>query len=218
MLDMGVTDVGDDGDVRPHHLPQIADLPEVVHPGLDHRRLMLRPQAQQGQGRADVVVEVLRCLQHPELRPQHRRQHLLCGGLAHAAGDLDKGDGEPVPVGGRQGPQGQPGVRHLDIELVWPQQLRPPGAQAPGGSRVQGPVDEVMAVEPLPHPGQEQAAGGNLPAVGAHSGDGGRPLPGIQPGAVHSGYDLRNGHWLHAVHPLLFTSQESRTISSQSWL
>ncbi len=30
------------GDVGPHHLAQIPDLPEVVHAGLDHRRLMLR--------------------------------------------------------------------------------------------------------------------------------------------------------------------------------
>ena len=216
VLDVGVADVGDDGDVRPHHLPQVADLPEVVHAGLDHRRLVLRPQAQQGQRGADIVVEVLRRLQHPELRPQHGGDHVLCGGLAHAAGDLDKGDGEPVPVGGRQGPQGQAGVRHPDVELAGPQRLRHPGAQAPGGTGVQRGVDEVVAVESLPHPGQKQAARSDLPAVGAHRGDGGRLLPGIQPGAVHGGYDLRDGHWLHAVHPLLFTSQESRTISSQS--
>ena len=116
----------------------------------------------------------------------------------------------------QQGPQGQAGVRHPDVELAGPQRLRHPGAQAPGGTGVQRGVDEVVAVESLPHPGQEQAARGDLPAVGAHRGDGGRLLPGIQPGAVHGGYDLRDGHWLHAVHPLLFTSQESRTISSQS--
>ena len=69
IFDVGVADIGDHGDIRPHHLAQIPDLPKVVHACLDHRRLMLRRQAQEGQGRADVVVEILRRFQHPELRP-----------------------------------------------------------------------------------------------------------------------------------------------------
>ena len=61
-FDMSVADVGDDRHIRTHHSAQILDLPKMVHAGLDDRRLVLGAQAQQGQGRTDVVVEILRGL------------------------------------------------------------------------------------------------------------------------------------------------------------
>ena len=61
-LDVGVANVGDDRHIGAHHGAQIFDLPEVVHARLYDSSLVLIAQAQQGQGRADVVVEILRGL------------------------------------------------------------------------------------------------------------------------------------------------------------
>lgn len=59
-FNMGVANIGDHGNVGPYHAPQIRDLPEVVHTGLNHSGLMLRLQPQQRQRRADIVIEVCR--------------------------------------------------------------------------------------------------------------------------------------------------------------
>ena len=155
VLDVGVADVGDHGDVRPHHGPQILDLTKVVHARFDHRRLVLRGQAQQGQGRTDVVIEILRGLEDVQLRLQHGGDHFLRGGFAHAAGDLHEGDLKFVPVGGGQVPQGQTSIRYLDVELIRTDILGQLGAQAPCRTGVQRRVDKLVAVELLPHPGQE---------------------------------------------------------------
>ena len=118
ILNMSVTKVGDHGDIRAHHGTQILDLSEMVHSRFDHRRLMLRGKTQQRQRRSNVIVEILRRFQNVQLRPQYRGDHLFRGSFSHAAGDLHKGDLEPIPVSGCQIPQGKPGVRHLDIKFV----------------------------------------------------------------------------------------------------
>ncbi len=118
ILNMSVTNVGDHGDIRAHHGTQILDLSEMVHSRFDHRRLMLRGKTQQRQRRSNVIVEILRRFQNVQLRPQYRGDHLFRGSFSHAAGDLHKGNVEPIPVSGSQIPQSQPGVRHLDIKFV----------------------------------------------------------------------------------------------------
>ena len=209
---MGVADIGDHGHVGPHHLPQVADFAKVVHSGLNNRRLVLRAQAQQSQGRADVVVEVLRRFQAAVFGPQYGGNHLLGGRLAHAAGDLDKGDLEFVPVGGRQGLQGQPGVVHLDIKFIAPQFFGQSGAQTSGCAALQRRVDEVVSVKLFPHPGDEQAAGALLPAVRGDSGYHGYFRLWILPDAMDGGGDLSYGHGLHEIN--LFSSNDRTAVRS----
>ena len=127
-FNMGVANIGDHGNVGPYHAPQIRDLPEVVHTGLNHSGLMLRLQPQQRQRRADIVIEVCRCLQHLELRSQCRRHHIFCCGLAHASSDLDKGNLKAVPIGRRQVPQRKARVSYLDVKFVRTQIFRRLGA------------------------------------------------------------------------------------------
>ena len=194
---MGIADVGDDGNGGPHHLAQVADLPEVVHPRLHHGGLMLGPQIQQRQGGADVVVEIPLGLEHPELCPQNSGHHLLGGGLTHGAGDLDHRDIIAVPAGSCQGPQRQTGVRHLDVKLSGQQLLRYLGAQTPGGPCLQGRVDKAVAVVLLPLPGDEQGSRLHLTAVGTHRGHWGKRLPRRQQTAAYCGFDLTDRHWLH---------------------
>ena len=201
ILNVGVADVGDDGDVRLDHLPQIADLAEVVHARLDDRRLMLRRQLEQRQGRADVVVEILRRLQGAIPGGQHRRDHLLGGGLPHAAGDLDKGYIEPLPVRLRQGLQSQTGVLHLNVEFVRAQRLRKSGAQTARRAGVQRHVDEAVSVEILARQRDEQASLPDLPAVSGHLRHSGKPLLRILPHTAHRGLDLFYCKRLHiALH------------------
>ena len=114
-LEVGQVDVvhiGDYGDVRAHSLPQPADLPGAVHAGLDHRRLVLRQQGQEGQRRADVPIEVARGLEGIVPLAQHPGQQLFKCGLAHAAGDVDNGQVKLPPVPPGQIPQGTAGVLH----------------------------------------------------------------------------------------------------------
>ena len=196
-FDVGVANVGDDGNIRPDHLAQVGDLPEVVHAGLDDCRLMLRPQLQKRQGRTDVVVEVLRGLEDPVLGSQHRGDHFLGGGLAYTARDLDEGDPEPVPVIRRQRLERQARIVHLDVELVRPQICRQLSAQASGGAGGEGRVNKIVTVEPFPLPGDEQTAGLHAPAVGTDRAHRLRSLPGVPPHAVHSLGDFLHSHGLH---------------------
>ena len=190
ILNMSVTNVGDHGDIRAHHGTQILDLSEMVHSRFDHRRLMLRGKTQQRQRRSNVIVEILRRFQNVQLRPQYRGDHLFRGSFSHAAGDLHKGNLEPIPVSGRQIPQGKPGVRHLDIKFVRADILGKLGAQAACRAGIQRRVDKLVAVELLPHPGQEQAAGGDFPAVRGNGADRRDLIAGIPPDALDCGYDL----------------------------
>ena len=204
VLDVGVADVGDDGDVRPHHLAQIADLSEVVHACFDHGRLVLRRKAQQRQRRADIVIEILRGLQDAVLRLQHGGDHLFGGGLAHAAGDLDHRDLEFVPVMRSQGPQGKARVVHFDVKLIRPQIYGQPGAKTSGRAGRERRVDKIMSVEFFSHPGQKQAPRRDVPAVGTHSVHQGRILPWVPPNAAYGGGDLLDRHRLHQ-YALLFS-------------
>ena len=83
-LDVGVADVGDDPHLGLDDAAQIVDLPEVVHAHLHHGHLVALVQPQQGQGQADVIVEVPLGLEHLIFDAQNGGQHILGGGLAHA--------------------------------------------------------------------------------------------------------------------------------------
>ena len=160
---------------------------------------MLRSQIQQRQGRADVVVEIALGFENLVPGSQHGGHHLFRGGLAHAAGDLHHGDVKPVPVGTGQRPQGKAGVVDLDVKFIAPDVLRQFGAQAARRTGLQCRVNEVVAVKLLPHPGQEQAAGDDLSAVGTNGRHRLRILSGIPPDALHGGCDLLNRHRLHRI-------------------
>ena len=96
---MGIADVGDHRHVRRGQVHQVGDLSKVVHPHLQHADLVLAVQAEEGEGKAQLVVEVPLGFQHLVLLAQDGGHHVLGGGLAHAAGDADHRDGELGLVG-----------------------------------------------------------------------------------------------------------------------
>ena len=175
----------------------------MVHTGLDDRRFMSLLQTEEGQRSSDVVIEIALGFQGVVFCAQHSGHHFLCGGLSHAAGDLNHRDLKAVPPERGQRPQGQTGIRDLNVELIGAQRLRSLCAKTACRALFQGGVDKIVAVKLLTHPRQEQAPLRDLSAVGAHLADGGRTLPGIQPRSSHGGDDLLDRQ-LHKAQPLLF--------------
>lgn len=211
IFNVGIPDVGDDRHRGTHHLPQIADLAEVIHACLDDRRLMLRHQAQQGLWRTDLVVVVGLGLEGKEMPAQHRGDHLLGGGLSGGAGDLHHGDGEFLPIPPRQLSQRPEGILHLHIELPRHQRLRQAAAQAARSAALQRLRQIGVAVKALTHQWDEQAALLHPAAVGA---DAGKALAVLHQRAAGGRTQLlcRTGHHVRCT-PLAF--RDSSTILSQ---
>ena len=218
-LDVGIADVGDDPNVGPDDVGQIVDLAGAVHAHLQHTHLHGAVQAQDGQGQADVVVKVPLGLQHPEPGAQHGGDHVLGRGLAHAAGDGHKWDVEPGLIPGGQVPQGPLGVGHLHIELILPIALPLPGGETAHCAALQGGVDIGVAVEPVPHQGDEQGAGVHVPAVRVHLlHDGGGILKGAQQSSVHGLKQLAQSDLFHGCYsPFFLASRDFWMTTSHSW-
>ena len=89
MLTLGVVDQGHRGLSQ---LGQVGDFAGVVHAQLDHGHAVVGTQIEQGQGHANVVVQVALGGQGvvPRMGTQDGRDHLGHGGLAVAAGHGDQ--------------------------------------------------------------------------------------------------------------------------------
>ena len=212
---MGVAHVGDDGDIGPHHLAQIAYLAEVVHARLDHRCLMLRRKPQQRQGRADIVVEVGLCFQGIVPPGQNGRHHLLGGGLSRRAGDLHHRQGKAAAIPRRQRLQRKAGIRHLYIELAGLHRLRHAGCQAAGGTGGQGAVDIGVAVEPLARQRDKKLSIRGGAAVSGNAGNDGGAVSGEQL-AAHGGAQRRHGAGAHSCAAFRSASESSTIFSHRS--
>ena len=202
VFNVGVPDVGDHRHVGADNLGEVVDLSEVVHPHLQHADLVFAGEPEEGQGKAQLVVEVPFGFQHPVLHPQHRGDHVLGGGLAHAAGDADYRDGEPVLIGPGHLADGLHGAGHPDVKLPGQQRLRHLLGEAPGRSVFQSAGDVPVAVGLLPPQGHKQRPGVNGPAVGLHRRD--RRLqvrPGPQKGPAGSRQQLPDCHRFHSPPP-----------------
>ena len=185
----------------------------MVHARLDDRRLMLRPKAQQRQGRADVVVEIGLGLEGAEAPPQHTGDHLLGGGLSGRAGDLHHRQVKFSAIPACQRLQRQPGVLHLNIEFPRQQHLRRLRRQAARRAGLQRFANVGVSVEPLSHQRHEQRSRRNAAAVGGHLGDG--SIAALQQHAAHSSAYLPYRAGRHARSAFL-AARDSSTILSHS--
>ena len=191
----------------------------MVHAQLQHGNFVLPAEAQQGHGHADLVVQVALGLEHPVLLPQHRRHHVLGGGLTHRARQGHHRYGELFLVILGQIPQGPLGVGHLHIELILPIALPLPGGETAHCAALQGGVDVGVAVEPVPHQGDEQGAGVHVPAVRVHFlNDGGGILKGAQQSSVHGLKQLAQSDLFHGCYsPFFLASRDFWMTTSHSW-
>ena len=186
------------------------DLAEVVHTGLDDRRLMLGCKPQQHLGRTYGVVVVGLGAQRGKAPGEHAGDHLLGGGLSGAAGDLHHRDGKLPPVPGRQVLQRQKGILHLYVYLAGNGVCHVAHGQAAQGAIMQGGGQIVVAVELLTHQRYEQFALAYPAAVG---GDAGKNAPALEQRAVYGIADLLYGTGPHTFSAFL-SSKESMTIFS----
>ena len=77
-----VADVGPDADLRLGDADERADLARMIHAELDDRDVRSRPQLEQRQRQADVVVQVALVPEHPVPRRQELRRDFLRRRLA----------------------------------------------------------------------------------------------------------------------------------------
>ena len=171
VFQMAHTDLGDDTCRGPRGTDQAIDFPQCTHAHLHHRVLGGVVQAEQGVGQADLVVLVALGLEGVAECGKHRIAEFLGGGLAHTAGDADHQRGKQHPViGGHPdhgmvagGNQHQLVLRHAVHRVIG---HNVGSAGLAGGCRV------VMAVHMFAREADENAARGDLAAVGDHRCDG----------------------------------------------
>ena len=169
VFDVHGADVGDDGHLGPGDPGEPGELSGVVHAHLHHGGLRPPGDAQHRQGDADVVVVVALGLDGVIDAAAGGGGHLLCGGLAHTAGQADEaGALQAAPPAGGQVHQAPETVRHHNHrhagKLPLPQHRR--------GALFQGRGDEVVTV-PLRPQGDEELPRRQPPGVvaGALEGD-----------------------------------------------
>ena len=146
--------------------------PGRVRPQLQRERLVLRPQAQQGQRQAPLVVEAALRLEHRAERAQHRGHHLLGRGLAVGARHRRHRHREARPVIRGQPSERARGVvhqdrRHRGRQIV--RQVVDDQARRATRGRV---AQEAVAVAIRPLDGEEGLPDAQVAAVDADAGDG----------------------------------------------
>ena len=83
---------------RPHHLRKAAHLAEIGDAHLDHRRFVLRLDAEYSKRYAKLVVEIFIRFKHVKSLRQNRRDHFLCRSFSDRACYSDDRDAECIPV------------------------------------------------------------------------------------------------------------------------
>ena len=153
---MGVADQGEHRHVGPGDFRQNAHLPEAGYAHLHHCRLMLRADAGDGHGHADLVIQILIRFQHVQPLGQYGGDHLLGRGLANAAGNADHRQAQIPAVFGADLLQGRLYVRHKEYGPCLP--LRHALGQAAYRPSVEGSGDIVVSVHPLALIGHKKVA------------------------------------------------------------
>ena len=195
-----VADVRPDADVGLRDAHQRPDLAAMIHTELDHCHLRSRPQLEERERQADVVVQVPLVPEHAVPGREELRNDFLRRRLARAAGDGDHPRARSPPDVACQVLQAARRVVHFDDG--WP--AGGPVACRPwhlAGSLDEGPAraarqrlrDEAMTVEALAANGDEEVPVARrprvdrdpvnrLPVVSPYemSAGGGRDVPGSQ--------------------------------------
>jgi hypothetical protein len=175
-LEMLALRVVDQGHRRSGDRRQPRDLAGMVHAELDHCGAVRRPQPQQGQRQADVVVEVAFGGEAGVALPgtEDRGDHLRHRGLAVAAGHRHQRQDEAPAPGRGELAESEARVRHLEAG-------QPGFGEAALGERGHRagrlrPRQEIVGVEAVAAQGHEQVAGTQAPGIAVHPGEGERQI------------------------------------------
>ena len=166
--DVGGADVGDHRHGGFGGAAEAVDLAEAPHAHLHHHGPGVGTGLEQGEGHADVVVLVAAAGHHRPQGGQGGADQLAGGGLAGGAGHRHHRGLEVASVQQRHLLVGVEGVIDEPVEQTGRHGF---GAvalhQGPLGAALQRLIQEAVAIEALPHQGNEQLPGGQLTAVGA---------------------------------------------------
>ncbi len=147
---MGRARVREHADVRAGEEAELADLAARAHAHLQDQHLVLGREPRERQRNSDVVVQIPPILVDAEARSQHRRDHLLGGGLSVRAGHRGDRDARARPAMPAQSLERAERVLDLDHGLprVLPRGIGRPrrGGERPSGHSVERRRDELVAV------------------------------------------------------------------------
>ena len=163
-FEVSTADVGDEAAVGVGDAAEEFYLAGVVGTHLDNGHLGVLGDGEQGEGDAEVVVEVALGGRHPVAAGEDGGDQLLGGGFAVGAGDADDGDGEVAAVLAGKLLEGAQHVGHDDAAVV--DLVLRVADDAEGGALLQGLRREGVAVEMLAPEGEEDAPGGDGARVG----------------------------------------------------
>jgi hypothetical protein len=146
---------GDHGHVGPGDAGQRAQLAGRGHPQLQDGGRVLRPEPEQHQREAVLVVEVPLGLEHRSPRAEERGGHLLGGGLSRGAGDAHDRDVGLRPRVAREIGQAARGLGHAD-QAQARRRLDVAMDERSQGTAGSGLRHEVVAVEARAGDGHEE--------------------------------------------------------------
>ncbi|GBD14292.1 hypothetical protein HRbin25_00164 [bacterium HR25] len=180
---------------------QEGDVPPRRHPHLQDGRLVPRLQAGQGEGEADLRVQVPGALQDAVAGGEDGRYQLLAGGLAHAARDPYHLQAGVVGQTSRAQPlQRLQRIAYLKGDDVAVRLGHWPGDHQAAGAAGHRLGQELVAVVPLARQGEEELARGDAPRVDGHVCEGQVFCPGGAAGhqdGLEVAGDLLEGQHLH---------------------
>ena len=165
---VGITDIGDDSNVRFPDPGQIINLVFVVHAHFQNRDLMFRAQPENGHGKSYIIIEIALCLQYIEPGAQDRGDHILGGRLAHAAGDRYCRDLKFSLIITGQIAHGPDRIRDQYVIFAGQQLPGLSGNHAAVRAALQSAVQKIMGVKPLSDQGKKDISFFRLSAVGFH--------------------------------------------------
>ncbi|MCY1178698.1 hypothetical protein D9M73_190630 [compost metagenome] len=193
----------------------VADLANARGAQLDHRGAVLRGNLQQGQRRAEVVVQVAAGGVHQATGAQDAGEHLLDRGLTAGAGNghdwlVERGTVQRTELTQGQAAISDEQLRQVDIGHFTLDQ----GRDSAFGFHIR---QVVMAIETRAGQGDEQLPGADAAAVDTDAGEGGvgtdllttqccgqlaegQRLKHVEPPRLQVPFRLRSGRRSHGVH------------------
>ncbi len=162
---MRLTYGGHDSHLGLGDLREDANLAGLVGPHLDDHDFGVRGRRQQGEGHADLVVEVADGGVDPQLPGQGSPGQVLGRRLPRGPGDAHDAGRKRAAAVSSQTAQGLQGARHLVQPSV--AGVDGPRNHCPEGTPCQGLSDVIVTVETVPYQSHEQVALGDAAAVGA---------------------------------------------------
>ena len=195
-------DVGDEADVGAGDIGEEADFVGVVHAHFEDGTLGVGVEAEEGEGKADVVIEIA----FVAGGAGEGGDGFLGGGFAGAAGDGDEGVGDFAAGAGGELLQGGECVGDADEAEAG--HLRPVAIvhEGGGGAPFGGGLQEVVAVVGIAFEGDVESAGGEGAGVDAPLADGARVVGVRRADEFGDFVDGENHFWPRAWMALIATS------------